>query len=418
MNYLEYFLFAYRNDLILKEKWYYSFFTILAPSFIKNEYIRKTDVGFEVAVGNEWIILKGAISGKPILMLKDSITVTKDIISTVDKKIESTIGILLVNRILLERNFGTLIPYINGRVDAGKIEKIIAKAMVLDKTVTVQQNLSFVDSAAFIENLGMIFNISATAKNITAPKGIEKFKKELYSKYEKEHGKEWFKDKSLIVKFQNELREYDNEYMKDDPTNGKLVSGKIKNNARTKMYLAFGADPGFDEDSGGVYVNNSLIDEYPKDTKELAAMYNTSRFGSYMRGKETQKGGAAAKDILRATNSIKIKEGDCGSTVGLRITVSKDNVNSLLGRYELINKKPVEIKDISGYVGKIVEIRSPMYCKDRLCSTCVGSVMKDYKTGVSLLVTEVSNILLNTPMKAMHKTSIDTIYTTMGDLVK
>jgi hypothetical protein len=46
--------------------------------------------------------------------------------------------------------------------------------------------------------------------------------------------------------FVNELKAFDKKYIEKDPSYGKILSGKIVNNSRPRMYMSFGVESGFD----------------------------------------------------------------------------------------------------------------------------------------------------------------------------
>ena len=171
----------------------------------------------------------------------------------------------------IARVFGDKLPYLNEEFDSSKVESLITKKL-MDNTISVEEYNNFVNTTFFLCGLDRLFNISATEKSILPPPGIDKFKKELTQEFNKKYGSEWLKDKKLMVEYQNRLKEKDKEWLKDDPSNGKLLGSKIKDNARVKMFLTFGPEAGFDKKSGkATMVSNSLLETYEKDKKQLAA---------------------------------------------------------------------------------------------------------------------------------------------------
>jgi hypothetical protein len=418
MKALDYFklVFSYANSdkysFIYELGWYYAMFTLpaLTNGTMSNKYIKIENNRYFVKIENEYQMIEDITIDDPIFKFQDKITVTIEECNNIEKAIESNIGRLIINRLMLADNFGNKIGYINEQTNPGALEKKIASNMYNNGTITVDEYLKFVDAASFVQSLSRIATISSTEKGMLPPPGLAEYKKKLMEEFNKKYGTNWVKDRSRIVEYENLLKEFDDKWLKDDPTYGKLTSGKVKNNARSRMYLMFGAEAGFDKKGLNVQmVNNSLLDGYPEDTEQLTTMFNTSRSGSYDRGKETQKGGAAAKDILRATSSIKIVPGDCGSKIGKDIFVTKNIADKLIGRYQIINGKIVVIEKPETLIGKTITIRSPQYCKQdgsSFCAKCVGDVLANYESGISLIVTNISSILLNSSMKSMHSHSV------------
>ena len=393
---------ALDNDFVLKLNWYYTFFTILEQE--ENKYFVFKDKKFYVKVNNKEEELTDFI-GYPVYNFQFPIKLSRGDLKNVKSNIDTHVGRLLANKILLEYNFGDKIEYINKKFSVSDIEKILAKQLK-DKTVTVQEYLKFTDACIFLTGLSTITNVSATYKNVLPPPNIDKIKKDLIEKYNKEYGPKWVNERLKIVQFVEDLKKYDAEWLKDDPTNNRLIGKKIKENARVKMFLSVGPEVGFDKDGSNVtFVPNSLSDQYPRDKKQLTAMFNTIRSGSFDRGQETQKGGAAAKDILRALSNYVITVPDCGSKVGKEVLITESNAEFLKNRYMISGGKSILLEDPTKYIGKTITIRSPMYCKNKestYCQTCVGGLMANFTHAIPLIGTDVSGILLTIPMKAMH----------------
>ena len=391
-EYLEY---AIKNEYYLDKAWYYSMMSKLIST---TNYVN---------VRNKTFIIEGKEHNiedytNPLFVSEFPVYVKKTTLTNLEADVKTTFGRVIFNA-MLSYCFQDRIPYVNEKTSVGKIEKKLAKMILKDK-VSVQDYKKFAKCTVFLAGLSRLTNVSATYKNILPPDGIEELKKELLVKYDKEYGPEWRNDKARVLQYQEELIKKDREWLKDDPSDGKLISGKIKENARVKMFLASGAEQGFDKTGENIaFVNNSLLDGYSADKKQLAALFNTSRSASYDRGKNTQQGGAAAKDILRAISSFTIKQGDCGSRNTKTIIVNDINKEFLVGRY--VGNKILETTDIK--VGSALKIRSPMYCiqpGSTICSTCAGRSMSVFQSGVNLLVLSVSNVLLTISLKAMHKT--------------
>lgn len=408
----EYFVYALKNKLIYKLNWYYSIMAFLQKGVSENEYMAVNNGKYYVKIDDNLIEITNVKTNRPLLTMLDKITINDELVENAIGEVNTIIGLVLFNKLSLADNFGKKIPYQNNQINIGKIETMIAKGMRSEDPITVAEYTRFVDSASFLHGLSRITNVSASERSILPPKGITKFKDTLVKEFNEKYTTNWVSDRSKIVEFEDRLKEFDAAWMAGDITDGKMTHGKVKDTARAKMFLTFGAEAGFDKKgSNPSLVIESLIDGYPEDKDKLTTMFNTSRSGSYDRGKETQKGGAAAKDVLRATSSITIIDGDCGSLLGKDILVTSDIAESLTGRYMFTKssgrdgKNYMSITDPSKLIGQTITIRSPRFCKQEgstFCSICVGDVLKEYKTGISLLVTDISGTLLNSSMKSMH----------------
>lgn len=227
--------------------------------------------------------------------------------------------------------------------------------------------------------------------------------KELLIKYK---GK--LHDPVELSKYEKELQDFDDAYLKDDPTYGRFTSGKIKNIARKKMFLGLGAEDGFEQTLNVTPVVNSLEDGWPTETQQYTAMMNASRAGSFSRGSETVKGGVSAKVMLRAAGNMKIIDTDCGTPLGINRELNQSNIKQLIGREVRIKNQWLLVKNLSDaehLMGQRLIVRSPMFCKldgDNFCTHCVGVKLAENKNGISIALTEISSKIMTALLKAMH----------------
>lgn len=355
----------------------------------------------------------------PVFTIFDKVTVDPSWLPNVQMQLETDLGILGANAILLAEVFGAKIPYINGEVAIPDIEKIIAAKLTSNpkpgeqvnlndpNKIFVFENIKFGQGVELIAMIMELFTIGLTRKTLLPPPGIAAFKKEL------------LKDPTLnlndpiqLAGFEKKLLDYDAEYLADDPSFGKFASGKILKDSRKKLFLSMGAEGGFSKNGSITGISRSLSEGLPTDPKEYVACINGSRAGSFSRGYETMEGGVAAKKMLAASNNYVISNTDCGSKMGLERTYTPWLVNSLRGR-TIINgstQYKVDINaDVSSYLGKKIRTRSPMYCRrpgEEICGVCAGDAMLRYEKGIALPLTEISHSILTARMKAMHTNAL------------
>lgn len=433
MKRLEYLVdYVLRNKLYRKKDWLISAFAVTRPvpedEQAKNWYVGKPihrpwgyeilGLDFKVSGQTNKIVLSDVKAGEPIFRFSDRITVTKEMCENVDTPVETSIGNLLFNCICILSSFGSKFPFVTGRVNIGKLEDAIA--LKLQDTPSDEKDRSpafyyvdeynkFVNSLQFLSTLSQLATISATPKGIIPPKGIKEFKAQLQKKYE---GK--LNDPVELAAYEKELMAFDDEFTKDDPANGTFISGKIKHTARKKMFLGVGADVGFGSGYRVTPITNSLHEGWPTEPEQFTAMMNGLRAGSFARGAETVKGGVSAKYLLRASNSFKVVDTDCGTTLGMNRLYDDSNIDRLTGRYILQGSKSLlieKIEDAKNYLNKGVTVRSPQYCKlqgEQICKVCAGQRLSKYPTGLSIPLTEISAIILAASMKLMHQTTLST----------
>ena len=418
MTHIEYMLYAIRMGYLKKLDWYYSVMGLPTDDTYENKYITYHDNKYTVKLENgESIQITNSLKDRPLLVIPDEVILTEEHMSNVKGTVVTNFGKVIANYVLLVDCFDYKIPYMEDEVTIKRIEAIIKDLLTDDKTsetnITVKEYVKFADNALFLTNLSRLVSISSTYKGVIPPPGINEYKAKLIKEFKEKYGDNVFEDYTKVSELETLLKKYDDEWLKDDPSYGKLLSGKMKNTSRAKLYLTYGAEVAFDKSGKAKLVTNSLDDGWPTSKEELANMYNASRAGSYDRGAETQNGGVIAKTILRATNSIKIKPGDCGTKLGKLISINKDNLKSLLGRQMMISGKLIKLdKDNQDkYLGKDVIFRSPAYCRTKdnnICSVCAGEQLTDYKEAVSLLVLQIGSTILYISMASMHGASLTT----------
>jgi len=420
---VKYLGYAIKNEYPLTLKWIIDMFSVIDEEKYEDEYIYKNKNEIYVKMDNELVKLYKD-NKMPLFRTTDPIHIPKDFLANVDKEMDTTVGRVIMNYLLLAYNFGNKIPYINRKFSIGEIEDIIAKRLTDDindpKGIYVKEYIQFVDMVTYIKNFNKINSLSATDKTLLPPPDIEKYRKQLIEEYKKKYGPNALEKKNVIAEIENKLKEYEDNYIKNDPAYGKLVTGKV-NNARKKMYVSYGIGMEFTPSSKAKYIDDALIEGWDKDPKKLAILFNDSRLASYNRGKQTQDGGVVAKITLRAVNDIKILDTDCGTNVTRKYLVTKDNYKKLLGRHMMVGNTTVTItnENIQPYIGKYINLRTPMGCKleHHFCVKCATAQMKDYENGLSLLVNDVAGAILNESLKAMHKSSIESTTLSINDLV-
>lgn len=404
----EYLLYSYKKENHLVFRWYIELFSILFDEK-EYEYITiKNGIKYYKILDENGNLIKleetNTSKYESILNIEDIIKIDKGSIPNLQEDIYTSIGIFIANLLYLVYPFGDRIKYNNGYFTLKSIESKLPK-LLKDNIITVEDHKNFVNSVSFSLNLNKLFSFSSTKKSITPAKGLSEFKESLENKYNKEYGENWVKDEAIALQFIEEMKKYDNNYIKDDPSYGKLMSGKIISNSRPRMYMSFGVETGFGTD--GVFIKNSLADGYKKDKVELKTIMNSARKGSFDRGSETQQAGAMVKEMQRASNSITIKDGDCGSKEGLEVYVNDLNIERYKNVYVIQNGVSVFKESIESYKGKYINIRNPQYCKykDNYCEICSGKELLEYRNGISLLIISSAGVVLNLKMKGMHKAS-------------
>lgn len=361
----------------------------------------------------ELVKIEDAKPGVPMFAMLEEITVDPTWIVNLHKTEQTIIGSLMVNQLLLVESFGSKIDFIPSNVDIKKIEAIVISRRAEAKAgeprdptkIYLDEYLNMGLAVEFLKTISNLSVYSLTERNILPPPGIGEFK----AKLKKEYG-DTLSDPVKLAEFEKKLIDYDAEYLKGDPSDGKLISGKIRNNGRRKMFLASGAEGGLQGDM--VPITESLLESVPLNPKNFTALVNGARAGSYFRGVDTVKGGVSAKIAIRAMATFSVKEGDCGTKNGITRVYTKYTIDNLITRRlaGVQGAKPIEnLNEAGNYLGKVIKVRSPMYCKfpgQTFCTVCAGERLSRFPEGLSIPATDMTSAILAASMAAMHKNSL------------
>lgn len=345
----------------------------------------------------------------------EEITLTNAEYKFVKDKITTTTGMLLFNRYALERP-GILehLGYWNSPLDKNGLESLTAEVnnlAILDK-ITIQQLGEYIDSR---DRLGFwcaaFLSVSISPALIRPMGNVEKRKKELFDQYTKDINSDNPVHQTMTVnKIEKELMSMVRENLKNDPGYDMYRSGdgNLDNNYKTINVMR-----------GSVFnniskkydvVESSLMNGVKK--KDITAFSNSNVAAAYPSAVGTADSGYMAKIILALLQSEHIDpnpNSDCGTTSTIPLTVTKKNKKYVLYRYINDNGKKVltDLHNINNYVGKTIQLYSPQCCKqDAICGKCAGMVFHNLGvTNAGLLVTQITQKMLNIKLKAKHDLS-------------
>lgn len=399
-----------------KSEWMYSAFSVTRQdenSWKSNPYegrVVSQPWGHSVIINNELVKIDDSKPNSALFSMGEEILIDPSWIPNLSKEVSVLTGTLIVNQILLVENFGAKIPFVEDSIRIRPIEEFIVahrgeviKGQERDpKKIYLDEYLSMGKSIEYLKTLMTLSVYSLTERNILPPPNIDAKKKELASKYGDQ-----LNDSVILAKYEKELLEFDKDYMKGDPSDGKLIDGKIRNNGRRKLFLTSGAEGGLK--GAMVPVTQSLFEGPPLNPKSFTAIVNGSRAGSYFRGVDTVKGGVSAKIVIRVLSTFEVKEGDCGTLLGIERTYNKFTLPNLVGR-KLAGSKNSEIVEnlnaAGNYLGKAIRVRSTMYCQypgQTFCEACAGPKLSRFKKGLAIPGTDLTSMILAASMASMHK---------------
>ena len=357
--------------------------------------------------GNEKVYITGGyVNGEPLFQVNSPLLLPAGTLKNQPEEIQTTFGKAMVNRVLLDECFGDIVPYKNHQFSMSEIMTDIADKLV--RTGEPQEGMiEIVDMKKSCTYLRLFSSMSslvvhaATPKTVVSPKGMGAFKKKLLATYTEPYTQQ------DLFEIERELKKFDEEWLRGDPSNGIVMAGKVKGVARTKMYLTFGssADVG-----GGVAapIVASLTDRLPDDKKHHATLMDGVRGGSYARGASTVLGGVTTSLLISTTSHLSLVEGDCGTKRGIVRLITMKDKKKWYGLYYInTKKKPIRItkENIASLDGKYINMRSPMRClsaRGTYCHMCVGENLFPYKNSVQLAVSSISKEVMDAFMQGSH----------------
>lgn len=415
----DYLLLALNNKAYVDAQWLISILSLTMedPSKEQDDYpfkLVKGEDGYYFLDQNlQKVRLEDATNTQESLFTySDYLTITSDEVPhlTHSRSIETTVGNLIQNYLVLYHPFGTKIEYINRRFKASEVEEIVLARKSFDtparfedrdpNKIYFDEYETFCSACIHLTQLNNVCVPSLTYKAMTPPPGAKERLAELM-----EIHKDKLDDPVVLATISKELEAMDKEYLKGDRSSGFLISKKDLAVVRKKLFLTYGDVKGFKKGNKVDFLPKPLVEGL--DYAKFDIYNNDARAGSYSRGAETQLGGVSVKELLRASSNLSIDEEDCGSTHGQKYFLNEKNLEMLKGFTAITPKGQIKITDETKaqLLNQTYPIRFPNYCKTAatgFCSTCVGPHLNLHPNGLSEAVSDVGNVLLYMFMKAMH----------------
>ena len=313
------------------------------------------------------------------------------------------VGKFFINYLLFAEPFGDAVPYVNGLINIKLLDKLVSERLVAGK-ITKAQFDKMVNNAFWFGEDGTLSIQTLTEKSLGTDPKIIKRKQELLEQY-----KDKLNDPITVARIEKELVDMDKQYIKGDESEPFFAAcgDKSFSEQRKKMYIMFGLMPDFNKKNIGMnLILNNMEEGYAKH--DIPALANEIRRGSYGRGADTALGGAQSKFITRAFQDIKITQPDCGTKRGYKLHLTENNASQFYYRY-LTDGTLLTPEKIKECIGKVVLLRSPMYCetKDGICAKCCGKIVEDQKiVNIGMHSLAIAETMIYVAMKAMHVSGV------------
>jgi hypothetical protein len=300
-----------------------------------------------------------------------------------------------------------VLGYVNDPVTKklyGDLQDKLSYAIMEDR-IEVPQFKQWIMCLQKFMNYSTIICTTSSEDMLLISKTIEPKKKELLKKYEKELAAG---DAYTINKIENELLQYCEETLKDDPAwdNIKAGAGADLGNNFKNMYVIKGAQKDPDPTKGYNIITSCYSEGVSKE--DYPAMANSLAAGPYARARKTSIWGYEEKKFLLAFQHVKLgpKGSDCKTTRTITVTLDKNMMKLLMYSYIVEGSKLVRLDSttMSKYAGKTVKMRFSSLCKNEcICNKCAGDLY--YILGVENIGTatpQMASAVKNIMMKAFH----------------
>ena len=344
----------------------------------------------------------------------DSFTLPKDKLYN-DKSLKTTIGRYIFNLATLTERTGPHVGYINFPIDKSGMRKVEGKMseLLMNDIISVDDFSDWIDRLQWLGfSISDYVNPPLTTKMLMLPDNVKERKNMLLSK--EENRKALQDDKSVILagKIEKDLLDMAKDELKDLPDMDIYDSGSrgsfgnnYKMTAVSRGVVASVSNP--DEINISMA---SLDDGIPPEERYIYADVLTN--ASYSRAILTRNGGYEAKKLAAAFQGIVFDEkgSDCGTKLTVKLLITESNKKLLTDRYIMENgrAKLIDSSNIDDYVGKLVNLRSPMYCRNgKYCSKCTGELY--HKLGiknVGLISNVIGTSMTTLALKAFHNSAI------------
>lgn len=336
----------------------------------------------------------------------------------IKEPIETTLGLLVMNRYLLEQfDLLKFIGYQNTPIDSKGLDKLNTKIndlVILDK-IDCDTLVNYIDAR---DRLGFwcaaFLATSITPALLLPMENVNKRKAELF----KQRQAELQSDNAVTQVMANneiekELMGIVRENLKNDPGYDFYRSGdgNLDNNYKT-INVMRGAV--FDEGTKRYQIVDSSLMEGIKP-RDITPFANSIIAGAYPSAVGTAEAGYMSKQLIALTQSEHINpdpNSDCGTQATIPVMVTEKNKQYLIFRnIKEGNKiKETTLENIGDYVGKTIQMYSPQCCTQKtICAKCAGTLFYHMAGGnvvnIGCLTSIITKKMLDLKLKSKHDLS-------------
>ena len=357
----------------------------------------------------------------------DTLVIPANSYHGIKQNTKTTLGRLIFDKVMIMGlGFDKIIGYHNEVLTAkkyGSIDKAITDALKVDE-ISVEQMKKYIDTRDWFGlQLHSVITTSFTPGVLTLPKDVQELKQKLMidNKAEIEAG-----NVRVIEDIENKLIEATTKSLAGDVGLDLYISGargSVSNHLKN-ILLTRGAVQNPLTKKYEI-IQNSLMDGL--DKKDIGTHSNMIVSGGYPKAVGTQVSGYIAKELLAAFQSEVLgdKDSDCGTSKTIPITITKKNSTEYIYRYIIESGKIIQLTNdnINKYIGKTVNMRTPMYCvgtgKNKcLCNKCAG----DYyyilnNKNIGLVTSKCGTTITQLNLQKFHQNVVKTQKLDIDDLL-
>jgi len=291
-------------------------------------------------------------------------------IKTKNKSVSLSLGRIWFN-LLMPDKYKVLV---NEAVDKKRMSAIIGDIIEVCDAETAARTMTELNKETF--KLSSIIPQSVDSNNIVVSDKIIEQRNQRLNK------------DTPLEKYAGELTKLSNEYVEQDIDANSGISNIIKSGAKISPtdlgVLQLSKGPTIDiEGNISDPVTSALSEGY--SGKEYYTTAADARRTLFIRAVGTAGPGYLAKTVVFANSNTKLAEkDDCGTNKYLEIFIKPGMEKHLTGRWMINSRsgKLIQITDDSKIANKVIQLRSPTYCKakDGICSICYGGLSKKLDT--------------------------------------
>jgi hypothetical protein len=326
------------------------------------------------------------------------------------ERVTTNAGLFIYNKLIVERELKDVLGYVNVTINSGQlgaIEDKLSKALLNDD-IAVEAMSSYLNRTQWLSmQFHSVISGSFTMGTLKPLPGVMKQRNQMLKDNREKLDKG---DVVAAAKIEKDLLKVAEEELKHDHGLDLYKSGargSFGNNFKTISVMK---GPVFNPSTGEFdIIESNFMEGIRKE--DIPSFGNSVVTGAYPKAIGTATSGYFSKQIIAALQAVQLdkKGSDCGTKGYLKTTIQPSSTKDFLYRYIMDGGKLVLLtdKNIGGYVGKEVKMRSPMYCTGKKkCRVCAGLMYEKLNIqNVGLTASRVSSTLLNLSMKKFHDTS-------------